>query len=839
MFATSVVATPMVTMPWIAKVLISHTLTATFTGVLLVSVLRQRQSPAARALAGLLGGSLLWILVNALSEVLTVQGRPSDFAGAFAGVALQVMVISAYCLSEMLGAKELSKAARIRIVCVTLGSTVTAALSFTSDYITARTVLPDGSTTADYRLWFRAAGAWSTLVTLTGLLVLYGRFSREKEARIRMQMRLYMTGILFSLGMTVLLAYLLPLFAGRSDLFFAGVDSSIIFAALMSYAILFHGMFDLRTAFLRLLLRVFLSVVLAAGIYFLFLNFLLDREQRFSIELLAGLSVFFAAIFVLAQWLLPVIDRLLISQTPPLEKLLRPLFALSADPLIEDDAGRVFRLLAAAPHFSKGWLLVPRAGGTRLHRNGLDTSLPRTHRIFLQRLLLVRKLPTAFLEKLDRVFLLDREVGGLPGGGAGKRFHKALVALGENGTKAFLPLTTAERLTGWLALGERPDDLPFYTRDLTFLESVRTALGVFFDYRRYLLEHQEKASAIEQDLTRLTEALSARTLESKRTELTDRSLVYRSPKMQETVEHALKLAGSERPVLITGETGTGKEVFARLLHERSTRAAGPFVAVNCAAVAENLWEDELFGHVRGAFTDARSERTGRIREAGNGILFLDEIGEMPLLVQARLLRLLQEGTFSPVGSDGSLEAKCRFVFATNRSLTDMIKRGAFREDLYYRINVLTLELPPLRERRQDIPVLAEYWVSELGKRGGTLQQIDDRAMRAMQNATWPGNIRELENFIVRMSLLSGSAVLTLEDLPREMRRTPPPGQLLTTDQKDSIEIDATLKEMIDDYTRRVLRAALKQTGGNRTQAAALLGMKRGSLLYRMKELNIE
>lgn len=826
-------------MPWIAKVLISHTLTAAFTAVLLASVLRQKQSPASKALAGLLGGSLLWILVNAVSEVLTVRGTPSDFAGAFAGVALQMMVISAYCLSEMLGAKDLSKRARTRILIVAAGSAAAAALSFTPDYITDRRMLPDGSTTADYRLWFKAAGVWSTVVTLAGLLVLYGRFSREKDARLRMQMRLYLAGILTSLSMTVLLAYVLPLFAGQSGLFFAGVDSSIIFAALMSYAILFHGMFDLRTALLRLLLRLFLSAALAGGIYFLFLNFLIENEQTFSFELLAGLSIFFAAVFVLAQRLLPVIDRLLISPTPPLEKLLRPLFELSGDPLIDDDAGRVFRVLGAAPHFRKGWLLVPRAGGTRLHKNGLEPSLLRLHRVFLQRLLLVRRLPAEFLSRLDRVFLLDREAESLPPGRTGERLSQILAELREHGGKAFLPLTSGERLTGWLVLGERPDDLPFYSRDLAFLESVRTALGVFFDYRRYLLENHEKANAIEQDLTRLTEALSARTLESKRAELTDRSLVYRSARMQETVEHALKLAASERPVLITGETGTGKEVFARLLHERSDRASAPFVAVNCAAVAESLWEDELFGHVRGAFTDARSERSGRIREAGNGVLFLDEIGEMPLLVQARLLRLLQEGTFSPVGSDGSLEAKCRFIFATNRSLTDMIKRGAFREDLYYRINVLTLELPPLRERRQDIPVLAAYWIDELKKRGGTLQEIDERALRAMQHAAWPGNIRELENFLVRMSLLAAGPVLTLEDLPRDMRRTPPPGQLLTTDQKDSIEIDATLKEMIDDYTRRVLKAALKQTGGNRTQAAALLGMKRGSLLYRMKELGIE
>lgn len=833
-------------MPWIAKCLLSHAITGMFTAALLVGVLRQKGSPASRALAGLLSGSLLWVLVNAMSEWYTIQGSPSDLIGGFAGVAIQVMVVSAFALCEILpdvlGKKSLAPGLpRVRLLLVAALSLAIAAMSFTDSYMGNRRVLANGSTTADYRFWFLAAGIWAAAVTLCGLILLFVKFSSEKDHRRRMQMKLYMLGIFLSLCLTMFFAFFLPLL-GRSDLFFAGVDSSIIFAALMTYAILFHGMFDLRTALLRFLLRLVVSLLLAALIYGAFLTLFLEQNlSDLSIELLGAMSLFFVSVFVFAQKGLPVIDRLLMGRTPLLEELIRPLFELSADPSLDDDAGRVFRVLKASPHFSRGWLLIPHPDGAcRLHRNEAEFDLPRKQRVLLQRLLFVDKLPDRAADALDRVYLLDEEnLPALRQKRVTRALREAFEILSSSNMKALLPLTSGPRVCGWLALGERRDDLPFYTRDIGFLDSVRVALGILFHHRRHLWNSNRRGEEVRQDLARLTEAVSART--QKTAALSDRSLVYSSKRMHEAVDHALKLADSDRPVLITGETGTGKEVFARLIHQRSNRKDAPLVAVNCAAVTENLWEDELFGHVRGAFTDARGDRAGRIREAAAGVLFLDEIGEMPVSVQARLLRLLQEETFSPVGSDGLLKAHCRFVFATNRVLADMVKRGTFREDLYYRINVLEVQLPPLRDRPEDIPVLIDYYLERFqSEMGSTLRSVDPQALERLLRAAWPGNVRELENFLVRASLLCKHERLLLEDLPREMRRIQSPAsRLVWTSSSDSLQIDSTLKELMDDYTKRILTAALKQTGGNRTQAAQLLGLKRGSLLYRMKELGIQ
>ena len=336
-----------------------------------------------------------------------------------------------------------------------------------------------------------------------------------------------------------------------------------------------------------------------------------------------------------------------------------------------------------------------------------------------------------------------------------------------------------------------------------------------------------------------------------------RNMVIRSVAMRRVIDQIRKLQPVNQSVLIHGETGTGKELVARLIGSSS---GGPFVAVNCAAIPETLWESELFGHRRGAFTDARSERTGRIAEAAGGVLFLDEIGEMPLNMQAKLLRVLQERVFSPLGAEGTVEARCRFLFATNRDLDSMIKEGSFRQDLLYRINVFTLQLPPLRERPEDIPGLVHYLVDRIcSEHKISPPEIPADSLRALMSYSWPGNIRELENLLIRTIVLNESESLApsqflhlLSDSDRS-RVLPRPGGIgsRTDSRKDEgmvrdsgestgpDSVNIPYDREIRDYGRAMVKRALSLSGGNKTRAAEILGLKRSTLRNRMKELGLD
>ncbi|MCE9599862.1 MAG: sigma 54-interacting transcriptional regulator [Spirochaetia bacterium] len=836
-------------MEWIYKVLLTHSIAIAVSGVLVVSILRQpRKSLPQWALLGLLAGCIEWLIVNGISEWLTVRSVPSDLLGGFAGLGIQMMVVCAFILCETLGGEpgtKLERTAMLRIGLVLILSLIVASFSFSENYMGQRRVLVDGSTTADYRVWFKIAGYWAIIVTLIGLFRLYGNYARETDARKKTQIRLFILGIFISLCLTVIFSFVLPQL-GQSDLFFLGVDSSIIFTTLMTYAILFLKMFDLRTALLRLLLRFVISASLSILLYVFFLVFILERNiSDFSYDLALALSLFFIAVFFLAQRALPAVDRLLLGRPIRFEEFARKLFRITTDPgeNLEDDLTEIFRILDSAPHFDSAWLMaVHLDGGYRLHRKNNAVLLPGNTQQLLQRLLRVEQLPTSLLSILDQSYLLDASpvLADSQTKRTKARLEEILNQFRMQGMRVFLPLVAGSRISGWLILGSRRDDMPYYARDMEFLDAVRIALGILLSYRRNLIRMQLAQTETRADLSRLTESLSShKELETRTMQLVDRTVVYRSEVMHSSIERAEQIATATEPVLVTGETGTGKEIFARLVHQRSSLREFPFVAVNCAAITENLWEDELFGHVRGAFTDAKGDRAGRVREAGRGVLFLDEIGEMPLSIQARLLRLLQEGTFSPVGSDQSLQAQCRFIFATNRSIPEMIARGMFREDLYYRINVFAIHLPPLRERSEDIPVLIEYYRETLAtNRPGMFKSIDSTAMNALTRYGWPGNVRELENFIVRCAALHKSETIEYSNLPVEMRNAPRSvSKLLVT--KHEPETDLTLREMIDDHTRRIIIATLKKTNGNRTKAAQTLGVKRGSLLYRMKELGID
>lgn len=307
-------------------------------------------------------------------------------------------------------------------------------------------------------------------------------------------------------------------------------------------------------------------------------------------------------------------------------------------------------------------------------------------------------------------------------------------------------------------------------------------------------------------------------------------IVAQSASMLAILSDAYRVAGSDATVLLTGESGTGKEVVARFIHENSRRAEGPFAVVNCPAVPDSLLASELFGHEQGAFTGATKARHGRFREADGGTLFLDEIGDLPLELQPALLRAIETGYVSPVGSDREEESDFRLIAATNRDLEEAVEAGSFRSDLYYRINVIALRLPPLRERREDVLPLARHF---LRRSDGEAKRLSPAASKALQAHDWPGNVRELANAMERAGLLSRTEVVLPEHLPPALREAA--GKAPTTRTEETGEEVRTLEEA----EREAIEEALQKTEGNRTRAAELLGISRRALIYKLKRYHAE
>lgn len=306
-------------------------------------------------------------------------------------------------------------------------------------------------------------------------------------------------------------------------------------------------------------------------------------------------------------------------------------------------------------------------------------------------------------------------------------------------------------------------------------------------------------------------------------------IVYRSKVMDRLLNLVTRVAETGSSVLITGETGTGKELVARALHRQSPRSNKPFVAVNCGAIAPTLVESELFGHVRGAFTGAVQQKGGLFEEADGGTLFLDEIGELPLELQPKLLRVLQEGEVRRVGENRSRQVDVRVLAATARDLRAAVSNGHFRDDLFFRLAVVELHVPPLRERREDIPLLAKHFVTDIAVREGRpAPEISPGVAEALSQQAWPGNVRELGNFMERALIFCRDDILNPESLPGDLRRV-----------DRSAPQNFSLKKAALRLEKEYIRKALAATGNNRTQAALLLEISLRKLLYKIKEYDIE
>ena len=315
------------------------------------------------------------------------------------------------------------------------------------------------------------------------------------------------------------------------------------------------------------------------------------------------------------------------------------------------------------------------------------------------------------------------------------------------------------------------------------------------------------------------------------------NIIGDSGPMQKVFQTIEKVADTDSTIMILGESGTGKELVARALHYNSSRAKGPMVPVNCAAIPSELLESELFGHEKGAFTNAIRTRIGRFELAHGGTIFLDEIGDMDPVLQSKLLRVLQDRAFERIGGTRTIHVDIRVITATHRNLKKAVEDGHFREDLYYRLNVIPIEIPPLREHKSDIPLLVHHFIDQFNKsKKRNIQGLEEEALKRLKDYDWPGNIRELENMIERIAILTNNEVITLSDLPERIQAIAPQDQVLPLEiPEEGIFLDSAVNE----FERKLILQALIKTGWVKNKAAQLLNLNRTTLIEKIKRQNLQ
>ncbi len=428
--------------------------------------------------------------------------------------------------------------------------------------------------------------------------------------------------------------------------------------------------------------------------------------------------------------------------------------------------------------------------------------------------------------------------------------ESGLTLLKENTFDLFLLDLMMPGISGLDVLRQRESekiDIPCIV--ITAHASVQTAVEAMklgaFDYisKPFVLEDIHLAITRLLDYSRLQE--ENRSLKSelkKKNTLNKRALdriIGTSDSIQSVIKFVEKIADSDSTVLVTGESGTGKELIAKNIHYSSSRAGKPFVPLNCAAIPKDILESELFGHEKGAFTGAVSTRIGRFELANQGTLLLDEIGELAPALQVKLLRVLQEKEFERVGGIKTIKTDARIIAATNRDLEKAVKDGEFREDLYYRLNVIPLKLPPLRKMKEDIPMMIDHFITHMSKRKGrAAPTISAETMKFLTGYNWPGNVRELENLVERMLILKEGEVVSPDDLPERMRSGAVDRKSVSREQALSSD-GVDLNIMLDEIENNMIIQALEISRGVKSKAANLLGLNRTTLIEKMKKKAIE
>jgi two-component system response regulator HydG len=368
------------------------------------------------------------------------------------------------------------------------------------------------------------------------------------------------------------------------------------------------------------------------------------------------------------------------------------------------------------------------------------------------------------------------------------------------------------------------------------VEAMRTGAN---DYLTKPFALEELAAVLDRAAERRSVDTASRRLREKlRSEQGLGNLIGNSPEMERIYRILSKVSQTTHPVLILGESGTGKELIARSIHSNGPNASKPFLPVDCGSLVPTLVESELFGYVKGAFTGATRNKDGLLASAEGGTVFLDEIGEMPLDLQAKLLRALQEKEIRPVGANHRIPINCRILAATNRDLGIMVEQGRFRKDLYYRLNVVALRIPPLRDRREDIPLLASHFLERMCRKTETKYVFSDDAIRTMSEYAWPGNVRELENSIERACALSSGPVLRLGDMPTQLQDFHLHAHHAANGHADSAAADPVDVTPLADLERQAILDTLRQLNGDKLTAARLLGIGKTTLYRKLKEYGI-
>ena len=437
-------------------------------------------------------------------------------------------------------------------------------------------------------------------------------------------------------------------------------------------------------------------------------------------------------------------------------------------------------------------------------------------------------------EKLRRVVELQLKTAGFEVEQAGTAEEALKLAAGANVILTDLRLPGLSGLELLTNLRRQDSHTPVIV--MTAFGSIETAVEAM---KAGAVDFLPKPFSLDHLMTVVNKALELRTLRDEnrelRAELGQRyefdNIVGRSDAMREIFSTVERVAATRATVLLCGESGVGKDLIARAIHHHSPREGRPFVKINCTALPENLMESELFGYEKGAFTGANTSKPGKFEQADTGTVFLDEIGDVPASVQVKLLRILQEREFERLGSNKTRHIDVRVLAATNVDLRAALEQGTFREDLYYRLNVLPINIPALRERKEDIPFLAEHFVRKLRKDLGTpVESISEAAVQRLLEYHWPGNVRELENVIERSMVLAGGKVLEAGDIKLDLA---PKSRLASAD--NFLPEGMTL----DQYEQSIIQEALRRANGNKSQAARLLGLTRNALRYRLSQMGIE
>ncbi len=801
------------------------------------------------AFLAMLGGFFGWVLLHNGFLYLKASGNPyANTAGTLAGLSVQIMAFCGFIFCEHFprGARINGRVARNLLAA---GAAIPIALMvFSEDWI-SNTTQPDGAIHYKFGLFFYVHSAWIVFLATGGMVILAIKYSRASEPRIRLQIRHLLFGMSAAIVMATVFSVVLPVF-GFVEFIFLGTVGISLLLFVVCYTIIFHHLFDIRLAAVRYLFHWFLSLIFCGLFYIPYLFLLTDSGLiEFSWLVLCSLTAFFFIGLSYGRFLQKKIERSLFPDvTFPVEDsigLLRNDLLSSVGRTIVQHMQELLAYFCATLQSKKGFLII--RGQTRpfyIETFGLPPATISSMKARRLAVLLNKvDLPAELLKRTNRPFLLDNQKRKAdhsspqsPNNPYLRLAEFFLAHLREDGYALVLPLVIPGSVNGCMVFGYRKGEKPFYQRELRYMETVRLAVAHALGSHLALEDEYRQKNMAEAEIEQLTEFVVRESFSEK---IAEKSLVWVGKSMERTLAAVRQASSVKHPVLITGETGTGKELVARLIHNFSARKEEPFVEVNLASIPASLWEDELFGHVRGAFTDARSARSGRVATAGDGTLFMDELGEVPVELQAKLLRFIQEKRFTPVGGDTPIESNCRLIFATNQDLEKLQEEGRFRLDLYHRINILPIHLPPLRERSEDIPAIVKHFIERFREDGGSaVESVEDTAMQALVRYTWPGNVRELENLVIRLLIVNRKRCIQLADLPPRIldttRRHSGRAYLHSVEDK-SLRFD----DRVDDFIRAMIRDAIQATGGNKTRAAELLQIKRNRMVYQMKQLGME